>query len=338
MRLSLVVPGLLWPEPVLSDTVRDLRLPALEALLGLGDRQREAGLEVADFWRGLFGEASPAAAPLRLLEAGLPPGNDTWVCVDPVHLLVDQQGIRLDDPTRIALTADEADALATTLAPLWEGYGQLHTSPAGWHLRIDGPTPDLPASLVALVGRPARELLPEGDGGKPWRRLMNEVQMALHDHPVNLARAATGQPVVTSLAFWGGGTLGKPVPAQSHLTLSSPEQALRGCALHAGARARLLPDNFGKLPAELFTSGTAVLHLAALEIPTRLRDALRWREALESLERDWFAPALAALRQQRMENLALHGFGEGSHLALQLKPADRWKFWRRPAALTELHP
>src|SRR5690606_4093503 len=41
--------------------------------------------------------------------------------------------------------------------------------------------------------------------GRPWRRLVNELQMLWFDHPVNQAREARGLRPVNSVWLYGGG-------------------------------------------------------------------------------------------------------------------------------------
>ena len=50
------------------------------------------------------------------------------------------------------------------------------------------------------------EFLPSGDGTESHRNLLSEIEMALHEHAVNLEREANGQWPVNSLWLWGGGT------------------------------------------------------------------------------------------------------------------------------------
>ena len=334
MHVSLVIPGLLWPEPVLSDTVRELHLPALQALLGRGRRAR-AALNEAAHWDALFKAPPPAAAPLRLLDGGLDPGAARWVCLDPVSLVVDQQGIRLGDPAKLVLDETEIDALGHTLAALLSDFPPLLRTSAGWHVRLSPDTAlPFPPLLADLVGLPARDLLPPGDTGKPWRRRLNEIQMALHEHPLNQARAGAGLGTVGSFVLWGAGALASPNPLPCDFSLASPSPVLRGRARHAGAAAKELPAGYPLTSG----AGTSIFHLTNLDTPTRLRDALGWRQALTELEETWIAPALAALAAGRIHSLTLHGFGEDTRLSVRLDRHSRWKFWCRPAQLSELHP
>ncbi|MGV4752020.1 regulator, partial [Burkholderia pseudomallei] len=52
---------------------------------------------------------------------------------------------------------------------------------------------------------------------------------------------------------------------------------------------------------------------------------------LAALERDWFAPALAALAQGRIGELALTLCGDTSAATLAATRGDLRKFWRRRA-------
>jgi hypothetical protein len=45
---------------------------------------------------------------------------------------------------------------------------------------------------------------PQEDSLREWRRLLNEIQMVWHEHPVNLARAERGEVPINSLWLFGG--------------------------------------------------------------------------------------------------------------------------------------
>jgi hypothetical protein len=66
--------------------------------------------------------------------------------------------------------------------------------------------PEFAAPEQAL-GEDLYEHLPQGHDGRRWRALFNEVQVILHQHPVNAERRARGLPPVNSLWLWGGGPL-----------------------------------------------------------------------------------------------------------------------------------
>ena len=135
MHLTLLVPGLLLPLEILENTVHDLRAPALSSILGSGVRQPLP----ADWLADAFGlDHLPAAALRKVSPGGTAPGE--WLCLDPVRWQVSHEGVTLDDPARLELTAAEAAALIEAVAPLFADWGEFSTSaPVRWELQLKRP-------------------------------------------------------------------------------------------------------------------------------------------------------------------------------------------------------
>ena len=168
MRLTLVIPGLLWPRQALHDTVFDLSLPAMETLLGFGTRTHTPQRTLGEWWRDSFAlpEMKLPSAALRLLALGVDPVERCWLCADPVHLGLDRQGASLSDPARLELDDAEASTLHASLAPLFAEFGDLHCdTPLAWHLALNVAPPTVIDDLRDMLGRPADGLLPPGDAG-----------------------------------------------------------------------------------------------------------------------------------------------------------------------------
>jgi hypothetical protein len=53
---------------------------------------------------------------------------------------------------------------------------------------------------------------PQDESTKAWRKLLNEVQMVWHTHPVNAQRADHGLEPINSLWLYGGAPGWKPTP------------------------------------------------------------------------------------------------------------------------------
>jgi hypothetical protein len=331
MQLTLLVPGLLWPREILRDTTFDLPLPALSLLLGRGRhlpaRSQEAWLADA------FGLTLPLpAAPLRLLGDGGSPGDGHWLCLDPVHLRLEERAVVVDDPARLALDADEDKALREALAPVLAELGELVAPvPGRWYLKLAVPPAIEMRDLAEAIGRSADPSLPAGPDGPAWRRRLAEAQILLHGHRVNRAREELGLPVVNSLWPWGLGRL--PATACSHIKqLWADEPLLTGLARLAGTAAVAPPTRFAA------GSGATLAHLVHLRAAAARYDAMAWREAMSALEADWLAPALAALRRGQLRQLRLVAGGEGRALDVVAGRAALWKIWRKPLALAELDP
>ncbi|GLQ45699.1 hypothetical protein GCM10007862_07500 [Dyella lipolytica] len=151
----------------------------------------------------------PAAALTREYLLG-DAADACWLSADPAWVQPDLSGARLLACGQLQLSMDEAQSLAKPLKPVFGDAGMTLeiSSPDRWHLRLfsQSPLPDFAAPEQAL-GEDLYEHLPQGPDGRRWRVLLNEVQVLLHQHPVNADRRARGLPPVNSLWLWGGGTL-----------------------------------------------------------------------------------------------------------------------------------
>jgi hypothetical protein len=332
--LTLIVPGLIWTRQARADLTSDLPLPAFTTLLGRGRLTLRPPLGSAAILAEIAGLAVPLpAAALRRLALHEDVEEADWLCLDPVRLNFHERSLIVDHPQNLRLTADEAAALAVSLAPTFSSLGHLEVlSAEHWNLRLSAAAPAF-QPLTEAAGRAAAPL-PLDAAYAPWRQALNEAQMVLHAHPVNQARAAAGLPVVNSLWPWGGGRLPAPdsrSTAAAHDAFWSNDPVSRGIA-------RLLQIEAAPLPAS-FKSSAARRPLAlfdAMEQPARSGDAIVWRDELARLEADWLAPALADLRSGRLGALRLVAPGEFAAAELLANRRGLWKFWRKPRALAEL--
>ncbi|TMH43387.1 MAG: hypothetical protein E6H54_11490 [Betaproteobacteria bacterium] len=79
--------------------------------------------------------------------------------------------------------------------------------------------------------------------------------------------------------------------------------------------------------------GRHLVVLDALRAPLALSETADYHEALARLERDWFAPVLAALRDGRVGMVTIHVPDGGECAAYETIRTDLRRFWRRPKAL-----
>jgi hypothetical protein len=334
MQIHLVLPGLLWPGASLMGPAAGIELPALAGLLGVGQR-RTGEFEPLDrqFARALgfplpAGEDPLPLAALRRLGESTPPSDADadWLCADPVNLSFAREHLLLNDFSADEPGADEVVALIDSLNDTFADLGRFEACTAArWYLRLTGPTRARLFPLHDVIGRPIRHFLPEGEDARRWQRTMNEVQVLLHHHPVNPAREAAGHRPVNSLWFWGAGRLTGGSPAPPLAAVQSHEPLVRGIARAAGVEAT--PPDLGTALRQ-----DTVVVLDTLLEPARRLDLDAWRSNLAALERDWFAPLAAALRDRRLQGLTLTAPGDRSTLELVVRAGDRWKFWRKPLA------
>ncbi|MEN9538390.1 MAG: hypothetical protein RLZZ126_625, partial [Pseudomonadota bacterium] len=140
-----------------------------------------------------------------------------WAFITPCHWTAQANSILLADPLTLHISEAESRSLLEAMKPyfLEDGIHLRFDEPGRWLARSDLFTHLPTAHPDRAVGRSLLQWLPSdraGDAGRTLRRLQNEMQMLLYNHPVNDARAAQGLPVVNS--FWISGT-GAMDPAEA---------------------------------------------------------------------------------------------------------------------------
>jgi hypothetical protein len=225
--MHLLIPFAAPLSEVGREALKTLELPHLAALLaGAGEPQRDEADELSlsppheralARALGLAGTDGglPWAAWLAARD-GIDPGDRAWGQLTPVHWRVGSDAIVLSDPDELRLDADTSRAFLDAVADLFadDGFALAWGAPTRWyaaHERLAGlPT----ASLDRAIGRSVDAWLPPARSARWWRRLQNEVQMRLHDHPLNQAREAAGLAPVNSLWLSGCG-MRQPVRAEA---------------------------------------------------------------------------------------------------------------------------
>lgn len=322
-ELTLIVTDLhLAPElreQLAESLVPDARLPALELLLARSRERRTCD------WRVLACEIArvPTAGPLpiaalaRAAEGARAAGQ--WWIASPVHLVAAMDHVQLSEVLR--LDQDEWRELASGFnREIGGGTGMLEVGSGGeayWRAAraLDARTVD----PTRVAGRDVHDALPAGVDGDQLRRLMTEVQMWLHEHPLNAARAENDLPPVNGLWFWGGGVLPDWRAGAELPLLCAEDRFIRGLWSLLDAPVQSLPRTF---------DGVAHAAAARAVVALELRDlpGVAWIERMSALGRDWLAPALSALRANRIDTLRLHA----NDALFSVRRSDLLRFWRRP--------
>ena len=174
--------------------------------------------------------------------------DEYWIRADPVHLHIEHDQILLADSRVFRISSQEADQLTELLNQHFAANGQemvfLPLWPDRWYVRAAKIPPAKTHLLGEVANKSINELLPFGKNAGLWRGLFNEIQMLLHEHPLNQLREARGEPAINSVWFWGGGSM--PIPIVSHYTHVWSNHMLAG-SLAAAERCRLRTASGGCL-------------------------------------------------------------------------------------------
>ncbi len=247
-------------------------------------------------------------APLTRHVDGRDAVHHAWLRADPAYVQADISGGRMLACGEMGLSLEECEDLLAPIKPLFgdEGFPISAPVPQRWYLMLPRdcrlPTFSPPESAL---GDNLEPHLPEGDAGRRWRRLLNEAQILLHNHPLNAVRIARGQPPVNSLWFWGGGVLPDFVSIEG--AVFGDEALLCGLADLAKSPARPLPPRYSQTLRE-----------------TEATVDLRSSREVASLASDWIVPAATALRGNDLLEL---DFSDGG--GFTVTRAQRWRLWRR---------
>ena len=246
----------------------------------------------------------PAAAITREFLVG-DAADTCWLSADPAWVQPDMTGARLLACGQLQLDTVEAQALAEPLQPVFSELGMqlLVSTPDHWHVQLPAglTLPEFDAPEQAM-GEDLSQHLPPGAEGRPWRILLNDIQVLLHQHPLNAQRRTRGLAPVNSLWLWGGGCLPKPMPG--HL-----DGAISDDLLLSALAARAGVVHLARSPQTVSATGPGWL-VDLQDLPAAEIDSNWW-------------PSLQPLFERHP--VQLH-FGCGERWLH--RPWHRWRFWR----------
>lgn len=216
-------------------------------------------------------------------------GAAVWLA-ELVHVAPSRDGAALIPAAQLNITMEQSEALLLSAqALLADTPYSLQAFQAG-HWQVSLPDDYAPACpSPTLVSRGAvNDWWSQDMAGRPWRRLINELQMLWFDHPVNQQRARQGELAVNSLWLFGGAHSDQldARPAAEHMRVFD---VLREPALRQdwGYWLQML----GQLDAEYFAAFGAAPHIVMtgneriVEITPHLPSL--WRNLLPGRKEHW---------------------------------------------------
>jgi hypothetical protein len=229
------------------------RYPSLETVLAKSSFRSfpSTGLDQRRF--DLFGlsydkeNPLPIAAVCHISNEKPGQGHDPYFLrVDPVSLHADMSSLRLLRSGFADLPADYRQLVSKTIQSVFEAEGMLlEVAAECWTISLDEDPGVTFMSLDDSLGADISECLPDHPAARKWKRLMNEVQMALHALPLNEQRRAQGKATINSIWIWGGGRLPERSRSRSFDLVYTADPVSRGLARLQGSDTRSL----GELPA-----------------------------------------------------------------------------------------
>ena len=329
-RAQIILPGLFdLPAGELDSEFLRSALPGLNQVLRFGTAQTNRHFTLD----ALIGDALYAQPPVgtNLPLAGLcvedPRADDSHaLLLEAVHLHADLNTALLLPIAKDQRNLQDISIIIKDLSKLFKADCDISELADGVYLMIlkDFPAPTNYPHPLSVLGKAANPYIEQSRANLPWYRLLNEMQMFLHQHDRNVARARDGLMTINSLWCWGGGS----VVSEARSATWFCDDALLG----------RLPQQFGleTLPLAAFaghtdTNDRVYIDLGLLEALKGRRD-LELKDWLLEFDRTILAPAVERLRKQG-GSLTLRAAGGDDY---RLAARDRFRFWRAERSLSAL--
>ena len=189
--------------------------------------------------------------------------------------------------------------------------------------------PSIPSTLTTeparIAGGHVSDALPKGAGAAKLRRLGAEIEMWLHEHPVNRARAGRNELEISTLWIWGGGDV-------ASITRSSASTLPRafGSDSYLSALWQLGGEQIQPLPEQL-DAAFSYAPAAVLVIEAGRMSSMSVSESLAEVDRRFIAPAVEALRRRDLDRLSVLV----NDRRVVLSSGAHRRFWRRSRPVLE---
>lgn len=321
--LTLIAPQI---APALAQAMLEgsSRWPQLARLSGRGSiRTLPAARGSLGVWQSALLEALgihepdqyPSAAVTRTGDVGERAGG-YWLHLQPMHFVAGLDrltAVLLRGSSRVARAelAELEPTIAAHLRPA--GYSLMRTSLDDWLVRSDRTLDLLTCAPETAAANPLQEAMPQGRDAPALRRLMTELQMLLHEHPVSIARMRRGVPAINAVWFHGCGAIGD-LNRYALPQAFGDDLYLRGIYRLNDSQVTAAPHDAEALLARLESRAVAVIAADDLDV----------------LEAAWLAPLAHALAAGIISKLDIRL--DRWHLAVTRQALLRfWRAERAPA-------
>nr|WP_303832671.1 hypothetical protein [Snodgrassella alvi] len=289
LSITLVLPGLLWPHQ--EAAVPDLQLPALNTLRQWSKYTLQtinrSQLYQQYLWEGSWVQQAQQQLNLNPEYCGF--------IVTPINQTAGMHQLQYLDGNALGLNPEEAKAfceiLSTWLQP--DGWRFFPVRPDLWLVTTPQVLDFTLSSLLDLSGCIDGTAKPSGKDATLILQQQTELQMLLHQHPLNQQRSTRGLPTINGL--WFEKDL---IGTAKHDTLLYTNSSW---ALHAHE----LPVNYAALMDTLSDSDRQkiVLFNDSLCLPVNQGDVYTYAQIMHQWEQDWWQPLLSGLKNRHISQL-----------------------------------
>jgi hypothetical protein len=171
------------------------------------------------------------SAGLGPLRAAVEDDEPVWLA-ELIHMSPSRDGAALLPADTLGITPEHSQALLASAQEYAreDGIELSAVSATTWRARWPALSGLACASPALVAVSAVNDWWPQDAAARPWRRLVNTLQMAWFEHPVNRERTAGGLAPLNSLWLYGGARsaqLTQPLPADLQIETALQDSATR---------------------------------------------------------------------------------------------------------------
>ncbi|UOP05507.2 hypothetical protein [Conchiformibius kuhniae] len=308
MMLTLILPALLRPD---AEQLPDLETPFLDNLLRFGRFEAHA----ADL---LHLYAQYLHLPFVLPE--------NFVYASPVWQQMGMHSMNLTDGASVGITAEEAESLCEGLNEFYRGQARFRPlRPDLWRVMLPAPPQWTVAPVFDVLGQIDGSVRAEGEGAAQWLNMQTEIQMWLHDHPMNRHRHQHDQAPINGIWLWNA-PANLPQPCEPPAKLVGSNSVW---AQHSPLEVLEAPDDLPAWQSVCQARDTDINHtvlwLDNLLPSQYAHDLWTYGDIVRQWDTRLFAPLWDALKNRRLDCARIITDGaKGGTLWLKPPPLLSW--------------
>jgi hypothetical protein len=325
-NLELIVPGLFnLPVHSLPSAFLEQQLPSINRFLRYARAVDNDLFDLDSILSNCMGWKNCPILPFAqaLVDQAIPDKHRYLLC-RAIHLKADMHNAIIVPLEENQVNETDIGLIINDVCEYFNVDCDIKPGPHGyWLMRLKQFDPPMHyPHYISVLGMKADPYIEQSKLKLPWYRLVNEIQMFMHQHAVNQDRQETGLLPINSIWFWGAGEL----PEQSTGPASwYCDDELIKCFASASSIAC---DDCTGLKQRVFQNDSLVIDLSVLHaMKTNVEVSLE--VLLRHIEENLFEPLLEAVSRQGC-NLRLRA---GCRIDYAATPLSRFKWWSKPKNL-----
>ena len=265
----------------------------------------------------------PIASISRLIDGTQYP-DGFWLRVDPVHVSADGNRLKLTNSSQFVLTQHDALEFASEINNLLKPYHlEIEVPcPTRWYLKLNEDLNLKTKPIDSVIGQDILPFMPVGNDKINLDQLINDIQMTLHDLPLNLNRQEEKKLPINSIWLWGYGEL-PDILNRNWSFVFSDEILAEGLSMLSATPFSKLPQGFN----DISTKKSDYINLVVISDFDKFRyyyEFNEWVEMLMHYEINWFTPAFEALKRKDIDEIKI----ETDINSITINQNTKYNFWK----------